>query len=194
MFLKIFISLCFGITINHSKAQSYISIEYLEIVEYSVEFYYSNNTYHYSTPASSYGNVLSTMQGRFDYYHAIISEEYGKLQNLTMVNETNQATLQEFRNQRLQFIYNAGSTWDLSKTSNANQIINYCCEIYTYPGVAAELKLLRNMSYEIGRLKYANPNTYYTSDRYKELGDVLTKLKTCPSSEIHSLAWNNGLQ
>lgn len=183
--------ICFN---NFSKAQSvsYISYEYTEVIQVSIEYSYSTSDYYscYS-PVGFYDYALSTLQARYDYYHAILSEEYHKLNDLKLINTQNQITIQKFRNERLSYIYNAITTWDLSNTTNSSNILNHCTEVYSYPTIKSEIKLLRECYYEIVRLKYEFPNSYHTTARYQSIKKMLEYLKNCPASQISSLHWLN---
>jgi hypothetical protein len=129
------------------------------------------------------------MQGRFDYYHEIVSVEYGKLKDFKLINEYNQASLQAYKDQRLYEIYNAGSTWDLSITANAQKLISYCTEIYSDPFIKSEILLLQSCKTEIDRIKYKDPDNYIYSKRYKSILKTLDLLKSCKPSEISNLSW-----
>jgi hypothetical protein len=180
---------------SQTYSSSYISYSYLEVIQYSIKFSYSSSgSYSHYAPYFSYQNALATLQARYDYYHSVISNEYYKLKDLTLINKTNQATLQSYKNQRLNWVYNAGSTWDLGNSTNSTNIINYCCEIYSYPSIKNELSLLKAINSEINRLKRDYPGEYHKTERYKELGIVMDKLANCSTSEISQLAWDYGLK
>ena len=150
-------------------AQNYhrqISYEYLEILTFSLEFSYSNSgTYQPNAVFSLYGNALIALEERYKKNHAIISAEYYKLKDLEMINLYNRDILNTYRNARLQTIYQAGSTWDLSKSADASRLLEFCCEIYSYPSIKRELTLLKNCQNEIDRLKRVNPDGYPLTTR-----------------------------
>jgi hypothetical protein len=174
---------------------SYISYNYLEVIEYSIKFSYSSSgSYSHYSPYYSTGNTLATLQARYDYYHSVISIEYYKLKDLNLINKKNKETLLSFQNNRLSWIYKACSTWDLSNSTNSNYIINYCCEIYSYPSIKNEISLLSSINSEINRLKRDYPGEYHKTERYKELGIVMDKLTNCSISEIGQMSWDYGLK
>ena len=172
-----------------TNSSSFISYNYREVVEYSVKFTYSSSgSYSYHTPYSTQ-NALATLQARYDYYHGIISAEYYKLKDLKLINEANQLTLQGYKNQRLNEIYEAGSNWDLGNSTNSMNLINYCCEIYSYTAIKSELTLLKSCKQELDRIKYKDPDNYIYSSRYKSVMRTLELLRTCSPSEIKNLSW-----
>lgn len=183
--------------INRAQTQTYanpISYAYVEIVKYSYKFTYtSTGTYSPYVPQITYQDALRTMQARYDYNHARVSTEYFKFKDLQLINVHNKKTLADYKTQRLDWVYNAGSTWDLGETENAEKILAYCCEIYTYASIKQELSLLQAVYREVLRLKTKDPDNFYKSDRYKTLGEVLNKLANCELSELGQLAWDNGL-
>ena len=194
---NIFILLLVTLTIiNKGKAQystSYISYEYTEILALSIEisYSYSSGTYQPYSPSGFYGNALALLQARYDKNHAIISKEYYKLKELELINKYNQSTLTNYRNQRLNWVYQAGSTWNVGNETNTAKIINYCCEIYSYPSIKKEIYLLQRCQNEITRLKREDPNNYPLSKRYNSISKVLEKLANCQPEEIGKLNWES---
>lgn len=179
---------------QYSETSYSISYEYVEVVEYSYKFSYgTSGSYSTYAPSVNYAQAMATLQARYDYYHAIISSEYYKLKDFKLVNKTNSETLAEYKKQRLDWVYNSASTVDLSNPTVSNQIINYCCEIYSYTAIKNEIQLLKAINREIKRLQTEKPGEYHKTERYKELGTVLNKLATCSTDEISKLAWEYGL-
>lgn len=175
-------------------SQTYISETYITAVNYSIKISYSGSSYSYSKPYSSTQHYAqATLQARYDYNHQWCSNEYWAVKNLTLVNASNRATLNNYRNQRLPWVYNAIKTWNLGVDQNAYTIINYCCEIFSYPAIKDEISILKAINGEIHRLKRTLPGEYHLSKRYQELSVVLTKLNGCSPSEINTIAWNYGL-
>ena len=176
---------------NLSYSQ-FISYEYTQILSYSLEITYSYSTgsyQPYSPDMNFYGNALAQMQARYDRNHAILSKEYYKLKDLNLINVNNKTTLNNYRANRLNWIYNAISTWDLGNESNTSNIRNYCCEIYSYTGVKNELNLLQSCQIELNRIKYKDPDNFLYSKRYNSIMKTLEKLKNCSVEEIKNLSW-----
>lgn len=192
---KYFLTLLASLTFLQSQGQSVSYIipeQYNEILILSVSFSYSSSgTYTYSYPFGFYGAALETMQARYDQNHKIISKEYNKLKDLELINKTNQKTLQTYKDQRLDWIYKAGSNWDLGNQDNANKILNYCCEIYSYPSIKKELKLLQKCETELTRLKTKDPDSYLYTPRYRAISKLLSRLADCPTDEIGNLNWES---
>ena len=182
-------------TFNFAVVCQYtISSSYISIIEYSLKISYSSNGYVHAKPRGNfYQNVQSTLQARYDYNHQWCSNEYWRVKDLNLINTKNISTLNNYKNTRLTWVYNAIKSWNLGVNQNANTIINYCSEIFTYSYIKDEIKLLKAINLEIFNLKEDNPGEYHRTKRYSELGLVLEKLKSCDSSEISSLAWEYGL-
>lgn len=175
-------------------SQTYISATYITAVNYSIKISYSGSNYSYSKPYyNTQHYAQATLQARYDYNHQWCSNEYWAVKDLTLVNASNRATLSNYKNQRLPWVYNAIKTWNLGVDQNAHTIINYCCEIFSYKAIKDEISILRAINGEIHRLKRTLPGEYHLSKRYQELSTVLTKLNGCSPSEINTLAWNYGL-
>ncbi len=200
MLKKSFILFGLVLTLLNSELQgqtfntSYLSYNSIEIVNYSVKFSFSSSgTYSYYAPYISSQYVLANLQSRYDYYHSIVSEEYHKLNGLTLINRENQETLQAYKEKRLNWIVANIKKIDFTNVNYSNKTINYLCEIYSYPSIKSELSLLKAINLEIKRLAYKYPGEYHKTERYKELGLVLSKLANCSTSEIGRLAWDYGL-
>jgi hypothetical protein len=180
--------------IFQSLSQYTISSSYISIIEYSIKISYSSNGYVHAKPHGNfYQNVQSTLQARYDYNHQWCSNEYWRVKDLKLINYSNISILNTYKNQRLSWVYNAIRSWNLGVDNNAYTIINYCSEIFSYPYIKDEIKLLKAINMEIIFLKRDFPREYHLTKRYNELGLVLEKLKSCEPSEISSLAWNYGL-
>lgn len=176
-----------------AQGQTTLSYQTISIVQNSVSYYYIGETYSYSAPSSSLGNALAAMQARFDYNHQILSNEYHKLQDLQLINKTNQASLSAFKVEALPWVKKMITTTDVGDSKWANQILTYCCQLYSRPAIKQEIELLKAINLELNRLKREFPGTFHTTDRYKEIGTVLSTLENCSTSGIADLAWEHGL-
>jgi hypothetical protein len=182
------------LVINNCNSQSYISQTYVTALSYSVKISYYGSSYSYAKPyTNSSHRAQATLQARYDYNHQWCSNEYWRLKDLTLVNETNRETVNNYKNQRLSWVYNAIKSWNLGVDQNANTIINYCTEIFNYKQIKDELTLLSAISLEIQRLKNNLPGEFHLSKRYSELAEVLKELRSCSPSDISSIAWKHGL-
>lgn len=185
----IFSILLFRVFFSSSQSVSYLPAPYTEILIHSISFSYSyDNTYSYSRPSFSYGDVLSTLQARYDANLATISKEYNKLKDLELINKHNKTFLLQYKNQRLPWVKNSLS-YDLGQESITQQILANICEIYSIPSIKNEIRLLQKCNYEIMRIQYEDPNDYPTSKRYQSISKVLEKLSTCKENEIEGLNW-----
>jgi hypothetical protein len=189
IFFSIFVCAFASLTLGQT-----ISYQSISIVQNSVSYYYSGDTYSYTAPSSvSLGDALASAQARFDYYHKMISNEYFKLKDLQLINKTNQASLSSFKVDALPWVKKMGSTTNVGDSKWANEILKYCCQLYTWPSIKQEIELLNAINLELNRLKREFPGTFHTTDRYKEIGTVLSTLESCSTSEIAKLAWDHGL-
>jgi hypothetical protein len=180
------------IILNSLTYAQFISYEYTEILIYSVKINYSSSNGYYqpwSPDLNFYGNALAQMQARYDRNHSSLSKEYFKLKDLKLINTTNQSTLNNYRTQRLGWVYNTISSWDLGNETNTANIRNYCCEIYSYSFIKNEITLLQSCQTELNRIKYKDPDNYLYSKRYQSIMKTLDKLKNCSTSEISRLSW-----
>jgi hypothetical protein len=188
--MKKIIFLFFLISSVNLTYSQFISFEYTQILIYSVEINYTNSSYQpWSPDYNFYGNAMAQMQARYDRNHSILSKEYFKLKDLKLINSSNQATLENYRANRLSWIYNAISTWDLGNETNTSKIRNYCCEIYSYTSIKNEITLLQSCQSELNRIKYKDPDNYLYSKRYQSIMKTLDKLKNCSTSDIEGLSW-----
>jgi hypothetical protein len=175
-------------------SQTYISQTYMTAVSYSIKISYYNSSYSYAKPyASASHYAQATLQARYDYNHQWCSNEYWRVKDLTLVNETNIATLNGYKNIRLPWVYNAIKTWNLGIDQNAKKIINYCTEIFNYGVIKDEIAILSAINLEIQRLKNNLPGEFHLSKRYLEIANVLSELNSCSPAQISALAWEHGL-
>jgi uncharacterized protein (TIGR02145 family) len=181
-------------TMKGQTSSNSISFYHIEIINFSTKFYYNTNgSYDYASSGFSYQNALETMQARYDYYHGLVSNEYFKLKDFSVINQGNQRILEDYKNQRLNWVYNAGSNWDLGVPDNAISILNYCTEIYSFSTIKEEILLLKQVNREIKRLKAQYPNDFYNTQRYADLSAAIKELYNCAPSEISNLSWRYGL-
>lgn len=185
--------LCF-ISWSKLNAQTYnINYSELTIINLSISINYSGSNY--SSPYTSTWAQLNTLQQKFDFYKGMVEKEYGRLMSFDLLNESNRLTLNAHKVLvRIYFEQNDMSRVDWSQNSNfAHQLVNYISSIYNFAEIKSEISLLKAVYAEYNRLKAADPDNFYKSARYNELGLVLTTLKTCNPSEIGKLAFTYGL-
>ena len=196
--LILFISLnCLTLNLFGQTSSQSISGDYLVVLQYISNFSYSSTgVYIFSNPSNQYGFVedgMAAMQSRYDYNHAKCSKEYSKLRNLKLINESNKQSLDTYRSTVIPNVERYVKTFDLTQEGNTNKILNYTCKIYEYKPIMDEINLLGAVDKELRRLYSKDPDTFYRSDRYKEMGLVLNRLATCSLDQIPKLAWEYGL-
>ena len=190
-----FLICSFFLSTNFSKAQTYsISYSEISVMYLSVSISYSGSSY--SSPYFSTAYALNTLQQRYDYYHGMISNEWGRLENFELLNASNKATLNNHKiTIRNYFAQNNQFTHvDWAQNGQfAIEVVNYISGIYNYSSIKSEISLLKAINTEYNRLKRTDPDNFHKSTRYNELATVLGKLKTCSTSEIGNLSVTYGL-
>jgi hypothetical protein len=177
------------------NAQSYsISYSEISVMSLSVRISYSGSSY--SSPYFNTASALNTLQQRYDYYHKMISNEWGRLEDFDLLNANNKVTLNNHKIAvRDFFAQNSGlSRIDWAQNgAYAVEITNWIGSIYNNKSIKSEISLLKAINSEYRRLKNNDPDNFHKSSRYSELALVLNKLKTCSTSEIGNLAVTYGL-
>ena len=170
----------------------FISSEYTQILIYSVEINYSSSSGSYepwSPNLGFYSNAMAQLQARYDRNFNSLSKEYSKLKDLKLINYSNQSTLNNYRDERLYYIKNSISRWDLTNDSKYLKGREYICKIYSYPSIKNEILLLQSCQKELNRIKYKDPDNFLYSTRYQSIMKTIEKLKNCSTSEIEELSW-----
>ena len=170
----------------------FISFEYTQILIYSVEINYSSSSGSYepwSPNLGFYSNAMAQLQARYDRNFNSLSKEYLKLKDLKLINNSNQSTLNNYRDERLYYIKNSISRWDLTIDSKYLEGREYICKIYSYPSIKNEILLLQSCQKELNRIKYKDPDNFLYSTRYQSIMKTIEKLKNCSTSEIEELSW-----
>ncbi len=185
--LKLLICLCF-FQFTRGQSVSYLSYQYIEIISYSIKITYSGNAYYPSEPYGSSGNIMGQLQARYDRNTKMISDEWGKVEYMELINKSNKKYLEEYK-QMLRVGMKSSGNVDFGYQPNADQYIEYITQIYKVPSIRAEIKLLQRCNSEFNRIKYADPNNYPNSKRYKSISKVLNALADCSTSEISALNW-----
>jgi hypothetical protein len=180
---------------NRTTNYNITSID-LTIIEQSVNYYYINNTYNSNYGAGAngfYGNVLATKQAQYDYNYKRVSQEYGKLLRLELINIPNQTWLNKNRKIIQNYVQTNSSNVDFGNDANAESYIEYITQVYKVESIRDEIKLLHSINNELIRIKNKDPDNFYKSERYTELGKALSELRDCEMGGISKIAWKYGL-
>lgn len=194
-----FLSFSFVLIFSHAKAQSYMSQSQLNVIVNITNYSYSNNFYLPYNPYPQYsmtdiwGGMLQARQDRYDYAFNILKTEMNKLKNLELVNDYDAALLNNTRNQIIAYTQQNFTKVDLSIYDNFTSWLNYFTSIYSVASVKQEITLLKSINAELNRIRYKDPDNFYKSDRYKDLMNALSELKTIDKDSISSLSWKYGL-
>lgn len=174
---------------------SYISSTDITLINLSINYEYnSSKTYVPYYPYGNYGSVLSTLQGRFDRNWKILSQEYGKLLNLKLINKSNKEYLKKARPKIAAYIDAHSGPADFSRSDVFNSWLKYITQIANNPNVKNELLMLQQIKYAIAKLKNDYPHDFHKKSRYIELGKALEELRNASPSKIPDIAWKYGLQ
>ncbi len=181
--------------IPHVHCQSYLSQNQMNVILNINNYNFINKNYIPYRPYINEGleSTLATRQAQYDYAVKVVSTEIQKLKNLELINLGNLTILENHRNKVISFAQNEWINVDLSINSNFTNMLNYVTWIYSIESVKFEIAILKSVNNEIIRLKNGDPNNFYKSERYKELGSVLNDLKTIDRNSISKLAWDHGL-
>jgi hypothetical protein len=136
------------------------------------------------------------MQQRYDYYHGMVSNEWGRLESFQLLNASNKVMLDNHKVAVRNYFSQNNSFTHVDWARNgefAVQVVNYIGSIYNNSYIKSEVSLLKAINSEYRRLKTNDPDNFHKSSRYSELALVLNKLKTCSTSEIGNLAVTYGL-
>ena len=186
-----FLICTFLLSSNVSKAQTH-SISYYEIsVMYlSVSISYSGSSY--SSPYFSTAKVLNTLQKRYDYYHGMVSNEWGRLENFELLNASNKVTLNNHKITIRNYFDQNNKFTHVDWAQNgqfAVELVNRISAIYNNSNIKNEISLLQSCQTELSRIKNKDPDNYLYSKRYQSIMKTLEKLKNCSTSEIQGLSW-----
>ncbi len=82
---------------------------------------------------------------------------------------------------------------DWSDDAITESYVKYYTSAFDDAYIKDEISMLQNLDKEINRIKLKDPDGFYKSERYMELGKALEELKICGATEIGKLAWKYGL-
>lgn len=194
--LLLFISILLQLNVwcqNYSTSYLISSTD-ITLINLSIRYEYnSSKSYIPYSPYESYGNILSTLQGRFDYNWKILSQEYGKLNDLKLVNKSNQAWVDKVRPEIAAYIDAYSGNANLARSDVFYSWLNYVTQVVNNSDVKNELLLLQEINSTIAKLKRDFPYDFYKQPRYIELGKALEELRNCSKSEISNISWKYGL-
>ena len=189
--------LCYGQSgINETNTTIVEMTSYeLSIIQESYEFYYSIGYYTPFQPDYKlYRNPLAALQARSDNNFHRINREWGKLTRVKLINLQNVELLNQWQNNISNYMYNSGVKYvDLSFDENARQIISYITQPLNIGSIKNELILLQKINNELYRIKNKDPDNFYNSKRYTELGKAINELKNCDPAQINQIGWKYGL-
>lgn len=183
----------------HFNMISQYSISYtqIEIIQFSLKINYYNDKYINSSYGYSSQSILSTLQGRHDYYKRMVSDAWGSIRKFALINNYNNGViskdLKEVEDWFAQNRYMLSQVDWARNGSYAENITNWISYTYDRPTIKSEVKLLNSINAEYNRLKNQYPDDFYKKPRYNELGLVLKLLESCDSDKIGELAMKYGL-
>ena len=194
-----FLMLILIISSFNANSQSYFSQRQTNVIVNITNYNFRATNYISYNPYPSYSmfdameSILSSKQKKYDYAIKILSTEIRKLRDLELINDYNNSLLETHKNRVVVLSEGKASQVDFSIYSNFTEMLNYVTWIYTIQSVKSEMNLLTSINNELYRIKIKDPDNFYKSERYKELGNVLNELKTISHDSIPNLSWKYGL-
>lgn len=170
---------------NHS-----ISYRQLEIINYSVQITYVNNSY---SPTITYQGTLRTLQERYDYYYSMINNAWGKVRYCELINVHNNLKMREHDKEVGIYLQNFSRVDWAANGNLAIQIRDWIISIFNNKHIKAELNVLQAINREYYRLKRKYPEDFYKRGRYLELGKVLKLIEQCEPSKVAEIGMEYGL-
>ena len=139
-------------------------------------------------------NSLSRVNNQYQSGVAAVKNAYSAIVNIELINKFNIAILKTYKdNVEVYVNRNDVKNADYSMPANVNGVCNTINRYLQVQSIKNEINLLNKIWSEFNRLKEKNPENFASSDRYKELQQVLNSLENCPVNEIGSLAWKHGI-
>ena len=142
--------------------------------------------------ANSLNNGL---QSRGDAYRSGVDQvnyAYDRLMDIKLYNKENINSLSIYQEAVKNEHYKFAKT-DFSLQNNVKSWLTYINEYRTYKPIKDEIYLLYHLFQEIQAIKRNNPDSFTSSNRYKELMQVLDELENCNTNDILSLARKHGI-
>lgn len=167
----------------------------MTIVQNSRNVKYFNNKFSdYYQPFYSPGNILAARQAKFDYNYNLVNSAYSKVYYQELINQENTIELNNWKNKVNSFVSRKLNSVDWSvQTKYAIEVREYFFNIYKRENIKKEIILLQNIDNELNRIKREYPGTFHKTDRYFEILQALSDLKTCKPSEIENISFRYGL-
>ncbi|GAA4092543.1 hypothetical protein GCM10022392_13560 [Mucilaginibacter panaciglaebae] len=122
-----------------------------------------------------------------------LKADYDDLMNLELVNKANKANLEKYKVDVKEWADKNFAQFDLSIPANVDKIDRFFNGWYENKNVRDEIALIRNVKLEINRLKIKDPDGFFKSERYLEMGAIFKELEDCQPENISKLAWQHGL-
>jgi len=131
------------------------------------------------------------LQSRGNAYQSGVDQinyAYNRLMDMKLYNKENIKSLSIYqeavKNERYKF-----AKTDFSLQNNLNSWLTFINEYREWKPIKDELDLLSSLFEEISRMKVSNPENYTSSNRYKEISEILNILETCQTKDIYNLRW-----
>ncbi len=141
-----------------------------------------------------YNDALSAKNSQYEGGLDEVRNTYHFLINLQLVNKYNIPKLQQYKDFSTDLINKP--EWKQADYSLPQNVASICTAINQYQddqGIKAEMHLLSEIWDEMEAMKQNSPGSFTSTDRYKELKQVINDLQDCQPSEIRGLGIKHGI-
>jgi hypothetical protein len=173
------------------SAFSQVSIEYVNVVTSSTNYtyvginYQPNSNWMTQSDWNRIQNVMSARQAMYERGHGFCSNEYRKVMNLVLINQSNKDRLITFQKEVKKWAEKNYSNIDLSIESNVNSVINYFTQVYKYQDIRNEIRLLNELNSFYQYINNADPYQVNKGKLYEDFNSVMQELKFYNSSQLN---------
>jgi len=175
-----------------TKAYSQVSFEYLKIITSAAQYTYIGVTYkpEYNWIRSSdWGTIADLLSARQEMYergHSICRNEYVKLMNLVLINNSNKIKLASFREKVKRWAEVNYPNIDLSIQSNVNSVLKYYTALYDDPDIRNEIKLLNELHVYYQDIANSDPYKINKGLVFDNINTILKEIQTYTSKQLTS--------
>lgn len=175
-----------------TKAYSQVSFEYLKIITSAAQYTYIGVTYRpddnwiRSSDWNTISDLLSARQEMYERGHSICRNEYVKLMNLVLINQSNKIKLASFQEKVKRWAEANYRNIDLSIQSNVNAVLKYYTALYDDPDIRNEIKLLNELNAYYQEIANSDPKKINKGVVYDHINTVIQEIKTYTSKQLTS--------
>lgn len=175
-----------------TKVYSQVSFEYLKIMTSAAQYTYIGITYKpddnwiRSSDWNTIADLLSARQEMYERGHSICRNEYVKLMNLVLINQSNKIKLASFQEKVKRWAEANYRNIDLSIQSNVNSVLKYYTALYDDPDIRNEIKLLNELNAFYRELSNSDPYKINKGVGFDVINTVIQEVQTYTSRQLTS--------